>query len=180
MSGLREQVAFAISHGNLTQNSNVETSADLIGALALSDPLGAALWRVTGNLDAASFRNARTLLLAALFERHPAVPARLLREVCNMALEEWLACLCPTCAGRAFVVSDKGVRGQCPTCKGSGRGRQTDAARMATLRVGNATYSKLVAALDEAHAALNAADRAVAKQIACQLDRKFDIKRVLR
>lgn len=178
MSGLREQVAFAISHGNLTQNAEEETSADLIGALARADPLGAALWRVTGNMDVSSFREACELLYHRVGVHGQAPELR--RRTCRQAIEEWLACLCPKCGGRSYVVSEAGVRSQCKDCKGTGRGRMSDDDRMVAMRVGKSTYSKLVAILDEAHALLNAADRVVAKQISEQLERKPLIGKIMR
>lgn len=178
MSGLREQVAYAISHGNLTQNENEETAADLIGALAMADPLGAALWRVTGNLDPVAFRRARHLLLTEVLGMNTKQPLSLLGRVCQLSMEEWLACLCSTCGGRAFVTSASGVRSTCKACKGTGRGRQTDEARMAALHVGKATYSKLVAVIERAHEVLNAADRRVSRQIAQQLERKVPFSNV--
>ena len=169
---LREQVAYAISKGNLTQNEREETSADLIGALAMADPLGAALWRVTGNLDPVAFRRARALLREHLANGNDYTPRPQLDDVAQIAMEEWLACLCHACNGRAFVVNAAGVRSTCPECHGTGRGRSTDAERMRRLRVGNATYSKLVAVFAEAHAILNRADSRVSRQISEQLERR--------
>ena len=173
MSGLREQVAFAISHGNLTQSDREETAADLIGALAMADPLGAALWRVTGNLDAAAFRRARGLLLTELLGANEKIPLVTMSRLCQKALEEWLACLCPTCNGRAFVTSAAGVRSTCHDCHGTGRGRSSDAERMKALGVGKATYSKLIAVFERAHVLLNASDKRVSRQVAQQLERKL-------
>jgi hypothetical protein len=171
-NNLREAVAYAISHGNLTQNHREETAADLIGALAMADPLGAALWRVTGNLDASAFRRARALLLAWLQKHYLNVPPELLRRVCQQALEEWLACLCSTCEGRAYVTSEAGVRSTCRACRGTGRGRSSDAERMKAMGIGKATYSKLVDVLNNAHEELSAADRRVVRQMSQQLGRK--------
>jgi hypothetical protein len=170
--GLREQVAYAISHGRLTQSNTEETAADLIGALAMADPLGAALWRVTGNLDPVAFRRARHLLFDKLHNEHLDVRISLMQGVCQQAMEEWLACLCPACNGRAFVTSAEGVRSTCPECHGTGRGRSSDDERMKKLHIGAASYSKLVVVLDEAHTILNSADRKVARQISKQLERK--------
>ena len=168
---LREQMAYAISHGNLQQSEHEETAADLIGALAMADPLGAALWRVTSNLDPVAFRRARSMLVEKICATHLDLPTELVRRVCQQAMEEWLACLCSTCNGRSFVTSAGGVRSTCKACHGTGRGRSTDAERMTVLRVGKATYSKLVAVLDEAHAMLNASDKRVSRQVAVQLGR---------
>lgn len=171
MTGLREQVAFAISHGNMTQNNEEETAADLIGALAMTDPLGAALWRVVGNMDAGSFRDARLLLYNRLLPMSKQ-PHALVWRVANLALEEWLACPCPTCKGLGYTVNRVKRRKQCVECGGSGRGRLPNDERMQRLRVGCATYSKLLAVLDAAQECLTTADRAVESQLAAQLEHK--------
>lgn len=171
MSGLREQVAFAISHGNMVQNSEEETAADLIGALAMTDPLGAALWRVVGNLDAGSFRSAREMLYARLLPM-TSQPHALVMRVATLALEEWLACPCPECDGLGYTVNRVKRRKRCAVCEGTGRGRLSDNERMARLHVGCATYAKLIEVLDKALDCIVSADLAVETQLAEQLERK--------
>jgi hypothetical protein len=170
VSGLREQVAFAISHGNLSQSVREETSADLIGALAMANPLGAALWRVTGNLDAAALRRAHSILSRELGGDEVEF-----RKIAMLALREWMLRLCPECNGRGCVVNDKGVRSGCMACHSTGRGKYTEAARREALGMPPAAYDRLAPLLDKAHALLTAADRMVTVEVYQQLERKIPI-----
>jgi hypothetical protein len=171
MSGLREQVAFAISHGNMTQNVREETCADLIGALAMANPLGAALWRVTGNLDASALRRAKRLLAERIM-LFCTFDEPLIWKMATMALQEWLACLCPDCNGKAQKPNQRGVREVCKTCNGTGRGRYSDAARTRALGVDYDTYIECHEVLKRAHEELTTADRNVTIEIYQQLERK--------
>ena len=174
MSGLREQVAFAISHGNMTQNVREETCADLIGALAMANPLGAALWRVTGNLDASALRRAKRLLAERIM-LFCTFDEPLVWKLSTLALQEWLACLCPDCNGKAQAPNKRGVREVCPTCHGTGRGRYSDAARARALGVDAGWYDGCAEVLKRAHEELTTADRNVTVEIYQQLERKVPI-----
>ena len=170
MSYGRELVSFALAHGDLTQDANEDTSADAIGALARSDPLGAALWRLTSTMDAASFLAARGYLSAILRKDGQAAPT-VTHAVAHSAIEEWLACQCHTCGGRRFVIVES-VKTKCEPCGGTGRGRHSDDVRMAALGMGPASYSKVTAIFERAHELLVAADARVERQVSYQLERK--------
>jgi hypothetical protein len=173
MSTLRELLAHDISHGCMEQSDTEETGADRIGALARADPLGAALWRVTGNLDVGSFISARGYLVARLRDKFPKHSTSTLGAVAQKAMEEWLACLCEMCGGRKFVVDEEtSVRSTCPECRGTGRGRHSDSARMAALKLNNRGYANVVLVFVQAHEFLNAADARVDRQVAYQLERR--------
>ncbi len=175
MSNLRELVAYAIAKGDLSQNPNEETCADVIAALARADVLGAALWRVTGNMDPQSFIAARGYLVHRLIENKGDVPVSNGERgaVAQQVMQEWLACQCETCAGRKYVTDpESGSRSPCHDCEGTGRGRQNPEQRKAALRVGSATYSRLSHVFDLAHRLLNQADARVERQISYQLERR--------
>lgn len=173
MSTLRELLAHDISHGCMEQSDTEETGADRIGALARADPLGAALWRVTGNLDVGSFIAARGYLVERLFVKNPKHARATLAAVAQKTMEEWLACLCEACGGRKFVVDEEtSVRSTCPECHGTGRGRHSDAERMSALRLNNRGYANVVQVFALAHDLLNAADARVDRQVSYQLERR--------
>lgn len=87
MSNMRELIYFSLSHGDLHQDPEHETGCDRIAALARSDPLGAALWRVMGSHDVHSVKEAMRLLSAQL---HIGSTAAL------TAIADWLANEPPT------------------------------------------------------------------------------------
>ncbi len=174
---LREQLAHDIALGDMSSSDTEETALDRIGALARTDPLGAALWRVVGNMDVGSFRYARSLLADLLHKDH-VHSYEACRRVANIASEEWLACQCETCGGRKFVVAPvTGTRSKCPDCHGTGRGRHSDEKRMAALGIGNSGYSKLTDLFVRAHALLNASDARVERELSYQLERRKPLKR---
>lgn len=170
--GLREDMAYAIASGNLTQDPLEETAADMIGALARADKLGSLLWRVTGNLDAGAFREARSIVVGRLCATHPTVRPSIITGVVQQAMQEWLAMLCHTCGGRMFITNADGVREKCIDCQGTGRGRYSDADRMEGLHVGEAAYLQLIAIFDETHKMLADADKRVTRDVARQLGRR--------
>jgi len=175
VSNIRELVAYAIAKGDLSQNPNEETCADVIAALARADALGAALWRVTGNMDPQSFIAARGYLASRLAEHDSGIPVTIGERaaVSQIVLQEWLACQCERCEGRKYVTDpDTGTRSACPECEGTGRGRQKPEPRMVALRCGAATYSRLSHVFDAGHRLLNQADARVERQIAYQLERR--------
>lgn len=172
MTALRELIAHDLALGDMSDDPREETALDRIGALARTDPLGAALWRVTGNMDVGSFRTARGILAMRLY-KDDSVPMLWCERVANVALEEWLLCQCKTCGGRKFVIADgTGTRSTCPDCKGSGKGRHDDVMRMKALEIGNGAYSRLTDYFDRSHALLNGSDARVERQLSYQLERK--------
>jgi hypothetical protein len=174
MSYLRELLANDINNGDMTQSDSEETSVDRIGALARADPLGAALWRVVGNLDVGSFVTARGLLLHRLARTKmgSSIREELLLGICQRSMEEWLACQCQSCGGRRTTLDrESGVRVPCMTCEGTGRRKVSHDERMRVLRIGSMAYAQLIPFFDLALETLEAADAVVAPQIARQLER---------
>ena len=167
---MRELVSYAIAKGNLSHNPLEETGADVIGALARVDPLGAALWRVVGQHDLGAFKRAIEILTEKL--KPLGVSPRLISKVCFAAIEEWMSVPCPTCLGRCFTVSPTGVRATCWDCKGNGRGTHSPEQRMSFLGVGRRAYAGLVVAFEKAHVIINAADGRVNRQLSHQLERQ--------
>jgi DnaJ-class molecular chaperone len=170
MTGLREQVAYAIGKGNLTQSDHEETCADILGAFAMANPLGAALWRVTGNLDANALRRAHSLLTHELLS-FCQEDTRYMEAVSTLALREWLVCLCPECGGRSVVKKTTRPM-RCKSCNGTGRGKYDDRTREqavgATTRI---RCAELPLVLEKAHAIMSDADRKVELEVGAQLER---------
>ena len=169
-AGLRELLSYDIANGDMTQNPREETACDRIGALARADKLGAALWRVTGNMDPRALIGAREMLVARLLG--PRDNPTIIRALCWQALKEWLVTLCPTCTGRRFTTDAAGVRAECGECRGSGKGRHSDSERMRVLGVGRAGYERYAPMFATAHSILTSADARVYAQVSRQLGRR--------
>ena len=170
---LREMMYYTLAHGDLAQNPREETGADRLGALARSDPLGAALWRIVGSHDVVAFRKAITLLAARLHNPESSTT----RAIARRAIEEWLICICDTCNGRKFVTDDKGVRSTCHVCHGSGRGRTSDDERIRAMHLSRRQYAHLTTEFDAAHTALTKADSRCGRQVAYQLEHRKPLKK---
>jgi len=168
---LRELIAFTIARGDLSQSPHHEAGADRIAALAMCDPLGAALWRVLGQHDVGALREAHRLLMRALEHR---VHSKLLPRFAMLVLEEWLGVgsLCPTCGGRKQATTPDGVHVDCTECFGVGRVGLSDNARIKMLRVSYKEYAQLTQVFREAHQILSSADDRVTSQLSYKLGRR--------
>lgn len=174
MSGerIRRQLGYSMSKGRLAQSATEETDADRIGALAMSDKLGAAILHVLFEHDRSSLREACVLLGERLVERGKMkADDRLLGPLCMQALEEWMCCQCPACGGHRFVNSPEGVRATCGECAGTGRGSYDHSVRMYALKLTAREYARLIPVFECAAKLLTAADNRVAGQVRKQLER---------
>lgn len=172
---LREVLNYDIAKGRLVHNPNHESAADRIGALGRSDPLGAALWRVLGQGDKASFREACFRLADRL---EPVdVPHSKLVCLCVKFVQEWVGSPCSTCFGRAHVTTDSGVRVQCVDCMGTGRGAHSAENRMDFLGICRGEYSQYAPLFIRARDVLSKADSRVFGQIARELERPGTLRK---
>jgi hypothetical protein len=172
---LREQITHAISCGSMTGDDLQETDADRLGALAMVNPLGAALWRLVSSLDSGSFAKARDLLFSDMSFRYVAYKDDLqkrgqLRLLCQQVLLEWLAGACRVCRGRGRITDADKKKTSCPACFGSGRWRSSDYERMLALGVGPIVYDAMFPLFRAARKVLTRADYAVVSQLSKQLE----------
>jgi hypothetical protein len=178
--GLRELMGFTFSRGELNHDPNRETGADRIGALGFCDPLGAALWRISMNLDARSWRPAVSLLVDRMRESpsRGSVSDGLLRTVCDIVLHEWMDNLCRVCEGRKFHIVVGGVKSSCVACNGTGRRRHSDMDRAVSSGVTVGYYRhNLEPLFASAHEEVFRADTLVSRQLAKQLERRKSLKK---
>jgi len=166
---LRELIGVDISKGRLKQNPREETGTDRIGALGLSDPLGAALWRITGDHDARAVKVAIEILAHRL--RKAGDGRRLIAKLAEVALWEWLNDKCRKCGGRGFVIQEHDVRTACVKCNSTGIRRHADTERERSTGWTAGMVRKFEARFALAHEMLIAADVRVGYQVQRQLER---------
>lgn len=171
---LRQQIASDLASGRLTHSPLVETGADRIGGLGLSDRLGAAIWRILAEHDVGATREAVVLLAKMLAPRGARMGRarhRRLLAVCWMAVQEKLADKCRKCSGRGFIFRGEGVQDACTACEGTRIGRHSDTERIKALGCTREEYQRLGPVFAEAHATLGDAEVRVGRQLARQLER---------
>lgn len=95
MSTLREQLAHDLTKGDMSGDESSETALDRIGALARVDPLGAALWRLTSDMNVSSLRDAMQILAMRTFTGKmvyvETVVPHIYSQVAQAALQAWLS-----------------------------------------------------------------------------------------
>lgn len=124
---LKEQVGTAINTSDLSSRPH-ESAVDRIAALGLSDPLGAALWRLRVGGDLRALKPAAVLLARrareGFAENWKIGGAGVLLRVCRQILNEWLQDNCQACKGRGLVGLARGgvkvERKTCQACQGTG------------------------------------------------------------
>lgn len=148
-----------------------ETGLDRIGALACSDPLGAALWRVKWAGDPRSFGTALALLVKRVRKPHEA--RTMVVKLCHAVLQEWLDELCRHCEGRGAMVTPGTpvARHACPVCSGTGVRKPSEQRRAAKLGFAVMTYLRWEPRFRRVELAIRRADAAVWVQVAAQLER---------
>jgi hypothetical protein len=168
---LRELIALAIARGDLKHSAIKETDADRIGALAFSDPLGAALWRILWDHDHGALSVAGKLLADRVRgdKSKPAPP--IIRALCNLVLLEYLNDKCPKCAGRRFTIAETAVQRCCSACDSTGLARHSDVKRCRAMGFDRQTYHKWKSKFCLAHVKLTDADADTAKEVGMQLER---------
>jgi hypothetical protein len=168
---LRQRISSDIAAGRLTHSPLVETSADRIGALARSDALGAALWRILGDHDEGSVRDALGLMVHRLRKTEKPKGRDLTLRMCWVVLQEWLANKCKKCHGRGLVYNVAGVADACSSCGGTALRHHSDTERARGLGVREETCVKWSPLFAKAHGILSDAESRVGRGIAYQLER---------
>lgn len=169
---LERQMVRAFYDSDLSDSPLEETSIERIGALGLSDTLGAQLWRLRWGNDHSSYASILTALVRHIKTRPHGGPELWLR-VCVAAINEWLFDACPTCNGRGVTVfpdSDQ-VHRSCPTCLGTLIRRSSDSDRAKAMRWSVETQRKWNIAFSQVHEAIAAADAKLRRQLNAQLER---------
>jgi hypothetical protein len=167
---LQEAMAMTISRGDLRHSVLEETGADRMGALGRSDPLGAALWRVTDDLDARALIRAGILLARRVLKGRD--DPELILRLSQTVLREWLANRCRKCHGRGFIYANGMVHDVCKVCRGEGVRRHSDSERVRAMQfTDRRMYGKWERRFADAHAALADANFKVRRQAARQLER---------
>lgn len=125
----REALATAL-HSSHLEHGTHDVPIDKIGALARSDELGAALWRLKYGKDQRALPEAARILYARVVKRaarkrwRNAMMSRYDLMV-NQCLDEYLLDKCKSCYGRGEMGSDydrrKTVRSVCGRCGGNGK-----------------------------------------------------------
>lgn len=174
MSNLRKLLASDIIHGLLRQlHSDIgESSADRIAALGISDALGSLLWRLRWANDHRAFEPAVVELVRRV-RRKTRLHAHHVRDVCVIALEEWLDDVCRKCGGRGHIVTPgtPHARHACPMCAASGTRRHSDVERGRRLSMDKRTYRLAEEVFAEAHMRLADADNRTGVDVATSLER---------
>lgn len=173
MADIRKLLASALGSGDLSADPNRETPADRIGAMAFSDHLGSALWRLKWGNDEEQAQAALALLSRRVARRNGDSPA-LVRRICSIALAEWLDDLCRHCSGRGHMAVEgtPHTKAACPKCSGTGANKPSEMARIRALGMRDVSgYRKLVQRFDRAHARISEADTQAWLDIAFQLER---------
>lgn len=166
---LRELYAFAVASGDLTHDPLVETGADRIGAVAFSDPLGAALWRVLVDHDAHAWIAAREILRKRMSDRHDNV--EMYRRVADLTICEWMAPNCTVCNGRKYLGSHGEAKVACRACAATGIGRHSDSARAKALGIERRALPPWEKKLAQAHNKISVADSRAGQEVQRQLER---------
>ena len=174
MPELAKLVVSALNSGSLEGDPNHEVALDRVMAFALaaiSDPLGAALFRLRFMDEIEAYSPA----LKALTSRtaRPGESRRSVARVCGRALDEWFFDLCEVCGGRGHMVVDGTpiARHACASCGGAGRQPPSIQARCAALGLSPEAYPKWEPRLARAHQALGRSEAALVDEIAVKLGR---------
>jgi DnaJ-class molecular chaperone len=119
-------------------------------------------------LATTAFEPAVSELCSLLTTRRAGNDQRTQREICRIALEEWLDDICRTCGGRSYTIN-KGVKHACSKCNATGTRRHSDAERMRRLGIDKKIYRKVEVRFAEAHNRIADADLQTARTVSRQL-----------
>ena len=167
---LQEAMASTIARGDLCHNVLIETGADRMGALGRSDALGAALWRVTDDMDVRALIQSAVLLARRV--RRGRENMAMVQRMCAIVVREWLDDKCQKCGGRGYLVAEAQVTHTCTLCRGEGVRRHSDAERCRAMAVDRKAYAQWEPRFAAAHTALADANVRVRRDAARQLGRR--------
>ncbi len=169
---LRQRLASDLASGNLTHSPLIETGADRIGALGLSDRLGAAMWRILAEHDVGATREAVAILSKLLTRgRLGRKRSASLVRLCWVCVQERLADKCRKCGGRGFIYNKEGVADHCSACEGTRIGRHSDTERARQMGWTKEVYRKWEGSFADAHRLLADSEVRVGRQLSKQLER---------
>ncbi len=170
---LREALTSTIARGDLKHNMlgsiDEETGADRMGALGMSDELGAAMLRVTADHDRHELKRAAILLAHRL--RRGRESLSMLIKISMIVIQEWLADKCLACGGRRYLISESGVIDSCTVCNGEGTRRHSDTERCRALKLDQRAYARWERRFADAHSALSDGNVQVIRDCGKQLER---------
>lgn len=124
--GVKEKVVGAAQSKDLEWEADFEKAIDRLTAFGMSDPLGAALWRVKYLNDAAAYKRALYLLVRKSRDRLKSRDLEYMIAMATGVMREWIADACQKCHGAGSIVESNRVTVQCPKCQGSGIKRYSD------------------------------------------------------
>lgn len=124
--GVKEKIVSAAQSKDLEWEADFEKAIDRLTAFGMSDPLGAALWRVKYLNDAAAYKRALYLLVKKARDRMKSKDLAYVIAMATGVMREWIADSCPTCHGVGSIPAARGLSEKCPKCTGSGIKRYSD------------------------------------------------------
>ncbi|MHB1023352.1 MAG: DnaJ-like cysteine-rich domain-containing protein [Acidobacteriaceae bacterium] len=167
MTNLRQPVASAFT-ASLDSDDQHERPVDRLAAFSKAPRLGTLLWRLKYGNDATCYKT--SLLLIAKQLTRPNEGRELIKKVCQIALDEWLADKCPQCGGSGQVMIRE-VVSECPNCAGTGMHRFKDVERARNLGMPLDRAKQWNKRISEAHDLISDMDRQVNRRTAIELER---------
>lgn len=142
-----------------------ETAADRLGALAFSDPLGAAIIRST-----ATNKQIGDVISSLAKKIGWKEPNKVLRiKIASLAIIEYIFKNCRPCNGNGTGRTEIGLLIECPKCSGAGTHRYTDKQRSTFLKA--EWTPRLAIVLDYAQTYLSGAQSSTLNEVKRQLER---------
>lgn len=126
--GVKERIVSAAQSKDLSWEEDFEKAIDRLTAFGMSDPLGAALWRLKYLNDAAAHKRALYLLVKKARDRLRAPDLDYLIQMARGVVREWTIDACDTCHGVGSVTEHRALV-KCSKCGGTGTKRYTDRER---------------------------------------------------
>lgn len=151
-------VLAVLGDGNLTQNPNRTSGADVVAALGCCDPLGAALLRVHATRTQASWQEAARRLAERVAPKTRDVDMEAYRRIALIALMEYVDRACDHCRGTGIRYDDRGVRRTCGACGGTGQRTPSSRVRATALGVSSKDYRALESVFSKCHWELKVAE----------------------
>lgn len=188
---LQEKISGAVDSSDLTHFAHKTCDADLLRAMALSNPLGAALLRLKAANDHKSHAECLALLkreTMRMLDKSRGARYRLDRKLAGMAcqhvLREHIFDICPVCTGAQYGLKERRMgerrkesvdvpdrrkadrRFVCPECNGTNKARQSDLLRRQELGVSREEYLAAWEQLyKDIHNIINCADAACDREL---------------
>lgn len=142
MVDMRETVGRACLTSDLSQHYEEDDLARIaaLGRAAAEAPLGAAITRWVGAMEASSYVRVVSILTLLLRDRYAFDDETMACRIAQQACLEFNDWACRNCGGRGEAVSGEGLRFTCPTCNGTRLHRYSDQSRMASMLISAGQY----------------------------------------